>query len=109
MTSLGHLLCSTWITTLAMAKDLERFGRLRHIQLQLYWLRDVIEEGQIAPEYVQTDLMVADPPYQGTTCCKGSHTSLIYGSKVIWLGFGGSFVDAEMYCIGEECYFMVCM
>ena len=47
-------------SAIAVAKNPEHFGRLKHIQLRLYWLRDVIEEGEIAPEYVQTDMMVAD-------------------------------------------------
>ena len=33
---------------------------MKHMQLRLYWLHYVIEDGQIFPEYVQTDLMVAD-------------------------------------------------
>ena len=47
-------------SAIAVAKNPEHFGRLKHIQLRLYWLRDVIEEGEIAPEYVQTDMMFAD-------------------------------------------------
>ena len=47
-------------SAIAVAKNPEHFGRLKHMQLRLYWLRDVIEDGQISPEYVQTDLMVAD-------------------------------------------------
>jgi hypothetical protein len=30
------------------------------MQLRLYWLRDVIEEEMIAPEYMPTALMLAD-------------------------------------------------
>ena len=47
-------------SAIAVAKNPEHFGRLKHIQLRLYWLQDVIEEGHIAPQYVQTDLMAAD-------------------------------------------------
>ena len=47
-------------SAIAVAKNPEHFGRLKHMQLRLYWLRDVIEDGQISPEYIQTDLMIAD-------------------------------------------------
>ena len=47
-------------SAIAVAKNPEHFGRLKHIQLCLYWLRDVIEEGMIAPEYCPTGAMLAD-------------------------------------------------
>ena len=47
-------------SAIAVAKNPEDFGRLKHIQLRLYWLRDVIEEGMIAPEYCPTGAMLAD-------------------------------------------------
>ena len=47
-------------SAIAMAKNPEHFGRLKHMKLRLYWLRDVIEEGMIAPEYVSTGQMSAD-------------------------------------------------
>ena len=47
-------------SAIAVAKNPEHFGRLKHIQLRLYWLRDVVEDGLINPQYVQTDWMLAD-------------------------------------------------
>ncbi|GJF00736.1 polyprotein [Phanerochaete sordida] len=47
-------------SAIAVAKNPEHFGRLKHIQLRLYWLRDVVEQGLINPQYVQTDWMLAD-------------------------------------------------
>ena len=47
-------------SAIAVAKNPEHHGRLKHIRLRLYWLRDAVENGQIAPEYVPTELMVAD-------------------------------------------------
>ena len=47
-------------SAIAVAKNPEHHGRLKHIQLRLYWLRDVVEEGEIAPQYVPTEGMVAD-------------------------------------------------
>jgi hypothetical protein len=47
-------------SAIAVAKNPEHFGKLKRMQLRLYWLRDVIEEGMIAPEYMPTALMLAD-------------------------------------------------
>ena len=47
-------------SAIAVAKHPEHYGRLKHIQLRLYWLQDVVEEGEIAPQYVPTEGMVAD-------------------------------------------------
>ena len=47
-------------SAIAVAKNPEHYGRLKHIQLRLYWLRDVVEQGEIAPEYVPSEGMVAD-------------------------------------------------
>ena len=47
-------------SAIAVARNPEHFDRLKHIQLRLYWLRDVVEAGQINPQYVQTDWMLAD-------------------------------------------------
>ena len=47
-------------SAIAVAKNPEHFGRLKHIHLRLYWLRGVIEAGMIAPEYCHTGAMLAD-------------------------------------------------
>ena len=47
-------------STIAVAKNPEHCERLKHIQLRLYWLRDVIQDGLIAPVYVPTAHMLAD-------------------------------------------------
>lgn len=47
-------------SAIAVAKNPEHHGRLKHIQLRLYWLRNVVEEGEIAPQYVPTEGMVVD-------------------------------------------------
>ena len=39
-------------SAIAVAKNPDHFGRLKHIQLCLYWLRDVIEQGMITPGFV---------------------------------------------------------
>ena len=47
-------------SAISVAKNPEHFGRLKHIQLRLYWLRDVVPEGLIAPVYIPTAHMLAD-------------------------------------------------
>ena len=47
-------------SAIAVAKNPDHFGRLKHIQLCLYWLRDVIEQGMIAPGFVPPALMLAN-------------------------------------------------
>ena len=47
-------------SAISVAKNPEHFGRLKHIQLRLYWLRDVVQEGLIAPVYIPTAHMLAD-------------------------------------------------
>ena len=59
-------------SAIAVAKNPEHHGRLKHIQLRVYWLRDVVEEGEIAPQYVPTEGMVAGgPSHHGFACDKG--------------------------------------
>ena len=33
---------------------------MKHLDLRFYWLRDAVENGQIAPVYVPTEAMPAD-------------------------------------------------
>ena len=47
-------------SALAVAKNPEHHGRMKHMDLRYFWLRDVVEKGLIRLEYVHTDDMVAD-------------------------------------------------
>jgi hypothetical protein len=38
----------------------EHDGKMKHLSLQLFWLRDVVQEGLIAPTFVATQNMAAD-------------------------------------------------
>ena len=61
--NLSHLPSTLYMdnnSAIAVAKNPEHHGRLKHIQLRLYWLRNVVEEGKIAPQYVPTEGMVAN-------------------------------------------------
>ncbi|EKM74317.1 hypothetical protein AGABI1DRAFT_48223, partial [Agaricus bisporus var. burnettii JB137-S8] len=43
-----------------VAKNPEHHGRMKHLDLRFYWLREAVEEGLIDPLYVSTHEQVAD-------------------------------------------------
>jgi len=45
---------------ISVAKNPEHHGRMKHLDLRFYWLREAVEEGVIDPLYVSTDQQVAD-------------------------------------------------
>jgi hypothetical protein len=47
-------------SALTVAKNPEHHGRMKHLDLAYYWLRDTVEKGIIDPNYLQTDEMPAD-------------------------------------------------
>ena len=47
-------------SALSVAKNPEHHGCMKHLDLQFYWLRDVVADGQIAVHYMPTDTMPAD-------------------------------------------------
>ena len=47
-------------SAISVAKNPEHHGRMKHLDLRFYWLRDVVEEGRIAPTFVPTSAQVAD-------------------------------------------------
>ena len=47
-------------SAISVAKNAEHFGRLKHIKLRMYWLRDVVEDGMIEPVFRPTAEMPAD-------------------------------------------------
>ena len=47
-------------SAISVAKNPEHFGRLKHIKLRMYWLRDVVEDGMIEPVFRPTAEMPAD-------------------------------------------------
>lgn len=47
-------------SAISVAKNPEHHGRMKHLDLRYYWLRDVVESGQIAPKFIPTAEMVAD-------------------------------------------------
>ena len=47
-------------SALAVTKQPEHHGRMKHLDLQFYWLRDAVNAGLIAPQYIPTKSMPAD-------------------------------------------------
>ena len=47
-------------SAISVAKNPEHHGRMKHLDLCFYWLRDKVEQGFIEPVYLQTDQMPAD-------------------------------------------------
>jgi len=47
-------------SAISMAKNLEHHGRMKHLDLCFYWLRDAVEDGRIAPVFVPTAQQVAN-------------------------------------------------
>jgi len=52
-----------WInnqSAINVAKNPEHHGRMKHMDLRYYWLRDMVEGGLITPKHVRTEHMAAD-------------------------------------------------
>ena len=47
-------------SALQVAKNPEHHGRMKHLDLRYYWLRDEVQKGTLAVKYIHTDLMAAD-------------------------------------------------
>jgi hypothetical protein len=47
-------------SALSVAKNPEHHGRMKHLDLRLYWLRDEVEKGSIRMVHLATNLMPAD-------------------------------------------------
>lgn len=47
-------------SAISVSKNPEHHGRMKHLDLRWYWLRDVVDAKQIMPNYVPTNEMVAD-------------------------------------------------
>ena len=47
-------------SAIAVSKNPEHHGRMKHLSLHLFWLRDAVQDGIIAPTFVTTQNMAAD-------------------------------------------------
>src|SRR5882757_5305471 len=65
MTELGYpqhapsLLLMDNQSAISVSKNPEHHGRMKHLDLRFYWLRDVVEAGTIDPSFVSTNDMAA--------------------------------------------------
>ena len=47
-------------SAIAVSKNPEHHGKMKHLSLRLFWLQDAVEEGLIGPTFVSTQNMAAD-------------------------------------------------
>ena len=47
-------------SALKVSKNPEHHGRMKHLDLRYFWLRETVELGKITPEYIFTSEMPAD-------------------------------------------------
>ena len=47
-------------SAIAVSKNPEHHGRMKHLSLRLFWIRDAVQEGLIVPSFVSTQNMAAD-------------------------------------------------
>ena len=45
---------------IAVSKNPEHHGKMKHLSLHLFWIRDAVQEGLIGPVFVPTQNMAAD-------------------------------------------------
>ena len=47
-------------SAIAVSKNPEHHGKMKHLSLRLFWLRDAVEDKVILPQFVETQNMAAD-------------------------------------------------
>ena len=47
-------------SAIAVSKNPEHHGKMKHLSLCLFWLRDAVQDGLIEPAFVSTEDMAAD-------------------------------------------------
>ena len=47
-------------SAITVSKNPEHHGRMKHLDLRLYWLRDKVEHGMLTPDFIPTADMIAD-------------------------------------------------
>jgi len=57
-------------SAIAVSKNLEHHGKMKHLSLHLFWLRDAVEENVISPKFVNTRNMAADIFTKALDCFK---------------------------------------
>ena len=57
-------------SAIAVGKNPEHHGKMKHLSLCLFWLRDVVEDKVILPKFVETRDMAADIFTKALDCFK---------------------------------------
>jgi len=66
MGELGYNICGPSLlrmdnqSAIAVSKNPEHHSKMKHLSLRLFWLRDAVQDGLIAPTFVSTQEMAAD-------------------------------------------------
>jgi hypothetical protein len=47
-------------SAIAVSKNPEHHGKMKHLSLHLFWLRDAVKDKVILPQFVETQNMTAD-------------------------------------------------
>ena len=72
-------LCMDNNSAIAVAKNPEHHGRMKHLDLRFYWLRGEVEKGTFNVKYIPTDHMVADLLTKPLTKPKGVDSCIMLG------------------------------
>jgi hypothetical protein len=48
------------LLAIAVAKNPEHYGRMKHLDLCLFWVRNAVDSNKIEPAFISTDEMTAD-------------------------------------------------
>ena len=66
-------------SAIAVAKNPEKFSRVKHIDLRLYWLKEKVGEGIVHPVHCPTADMPADLLTKALASAKVSHLRQLMG------------------------------
>jgi hypothetical protein len=66
-------------SVIAIAKNPEKFSHVKHIDVQLYWLKEAVEEGVVKPQYCPKSDMPADLLTKVLAPVKVSHLRELMG------------------------------
>ena len=57
-------------SAIAVSKNPEHHGKMKHLSFRLFWLRDAVQDGLIEPAFVSTEDMAADILTKALDCLK---------------------------------------
>ena len=66
-------------SAIAVSKNPEHHGKMKHLSLRLFWLRDAVQDGLIKLTFVATDDMAANIFTKSLDCLKVQKLSSMLG------------------------------